>query len=171
MISILWVFPNALHFEGIFFYFLFSKFQIVPIFFSHNFFKICWNVVLVTIELCFSNIEVHRAISWLGVKTYVSFSTVNHLTYISCCLLLSDSVLMQCGGHALSKTRGLRFTKVLSLCWLPHLHFVCRCVIWKLPWNWEFICSFSFMPYAQVIHWSIYVRILMLFKSMSWFSY
>ncbi len=38
-----------------------------------------------------------------------------HLTYISCCLLLSDSVLMQCGG--------LRFTKVLSLCWLPHLHF------------------------------------------------
>lgn len=41
--------------------------------------------------------------SRLSVKMYVSYSTVTHLTYISWCLLHSDSVLMQCGGHVRSK--------------------------------------------------------------------
>jgi len=41
--------------------------------------------------------------SRLSVKMYVSYSTVTRLTYISWCLLLSDSALMQCGGHVRSK--------------------------------------------------------------------
>ncbi len=67
------------------------------------------------------------------------------LTYISCCLLLSDSVLMQCGGHAedYASQKSFRYADYhifisirLQMCYM------------ETSWNWEFSCSFSFMPYA-----------------------